>query len=189
MNTKEKIIHEAIQLFKDEGFDNVSIPMICQKSKITKGTFYYYFQNKGDIIYDHVEGFLENITEVMPDILKTISPRDQLWKLYSFSFENIIDLSPKLLYAYYQTDMKNGLKQLAVTDSTGLGYYSTSHKKLMLSLIEKGQSCHEIREDKSAEELMEAYNAIIIGVGLDWACHNGKYDEKKYLKKMFDIIF
>ena len=51
MDTKEKIVNSAIELFKEMGYDQVSIPKICEKAGITKGTFYYYFQNKGEVIY------------------------------------------------------------------------------------------------------------------------------------------
>ena len=45
MDTKEQIVNSAIEVFKEMGYDQVSIPKICEKAGITKGTFYYYFQN------------------------------------------------------------------------------------------------------------------------------------------------
>ena len=189
MNTKEKIIQSAIEQFKEKGFDMVSVPMICEKAQITKGTFYYYFRNKDEVMYEYVEQFLTEYSDVMSEILKTVSPREQLWKLYKYSFEKIVDLSPALLYAYYQADMKNGLLQLSPTKGNTFGYYTNTYTRLLKSLIEKGQMCNEIKNDHSADDLMSAYSAIICGIGLDWSCHKGCYDEIDYLKKMFEIVF
>ena len=37
-------------------------------------------------------------------------------------------------------------------------------------------------------ELFQTYHAIVVGIGLDWACRNGCYDEKIALKQMFDVL-
>lgn len=189
MNTKQTIVYASIDLFKELGYDRVSIPKICEKAKITKGTFYYYFQNKGEVIYEYIEQIFTDCYDFLPDVLKCTSPKEQLWKLLSYAFDNIIALTPRVLYAYYQVDMKNHLQQLSPLTKDSFGYYANKYATLQLSLIEKAQECKEIRNDKTPIELFQTYQSIIVGIGLDWSSREGCYDEKAVLRRMFDIVF
>ena len=49
-NTKERILEEAIKLFKEYGYDNVTLMQICDAAKITKRTFYYHYRAKEQLI-------------------------------------------------------------------------------------------------------------------------------------------
>lgn len=50
MSTKEKIIREAMILFKQYGFKSVSMNMIADELRISKRTIYMEFENKEEII-------------------------------------------------------------------------------------------------------------------------------------------
>lgn len=43
------MLKSALNLFLEKGFDNTSIDEITKKSKVAKGTFYLYFEDKIDI--------------------------------------------------------------------------------------------------------------------------------------------
>jgi len=49
--TAERILQEAWVLFQAKGYRGVSVDEICQQSKITKPTLYYYFRNKEDLYF------------------------------------------------------------------------------------------------------------------------------------------
>lgn len=49
---KEKIIEESIKLFEKKGFTQTSIQDIVESQGVTKGTFYYYFQSKEQLLMD-----------------------------------------------------------------------------------------------------------------------------------------
>lgn len=183
------ITETALEMFKEEGYDNISIPMICKKAKVSKGTFYYHFQSKDEIIHDYIQGFLSRVSDIMPELLLLPSAKEQLWMLLSYACKQTIDMGPALLYAHYRTDMAAGLKTLSSTDRTGHLYGSSSFYKMALNLIEKAQSCGEISRANTAEELMQAFSTIIIGIGLDWACKKGNYDQIETLRRFFDIVF
>ena len=189
MDTEKEIIRNAVNLFKEYGYDHTTIAMICQKAKISKGTFYYHFQGKGDIIYAHIDSFMSDVTEVFPAILQLENPKDQLWELYKYSFEHIVAMNPRLLLAFYKADMENKLKLLSPTKKGDFLYHTNSYKKMLLSLVRKCQDVGSVRRELSAEHLLTAFDSAVIGTGLDWACSNGSYDEVTRLKLIFDVIF
>ena len=47
---KRKIIEESIDLFDKKGFNNTSIQNIVDSIGVTKGTFYYYFSSKQELL-------------------------------------------------------------------------------------------------------------------------------------------
>ena len=55
-STKKEIIYTSIELFKMEGYSNVSLRQICNSWGITKGTFYYHFNSKDDLL-NAINGF------------------------------------------------------------------------------------------------------------------------------------
>ncbi|PAE83898.1 transcriptional regulator, TetR family [Shouchella rhizosphaerae] len=51
LKRKEHVIETALNLFLKSGIQGTSIQMIIDKSGISKGTFYNYFQSKNDLLY------------------------------------------------------------------------------------------------------------------------------------------
>lgn len=45
----KQILSHALKLFYEEGFENVSVDLICKKMRISHGLFYYYFNSKEDL--------------------------------------------------------------------------------------------------------------------------------------------
>lgn len=66
---KQKIIQESILLFDQKGFSNTSIQDIADVLNVTKGTFYYYFSSKEqllmDIHLDYIEDLLKRQEEIV----------------------------------------------------------------------------------------------------------------------------
>lgn len=49
INSKEKILASAAQLFTRHGFEKVSINQVMSKAKMTRGAFYSHFTSKSDL--------------------------------------------------------------------------------------------------------------------------------------------
>lgn len=50
IDKEQRLLDASLELFLDNGFNNVSIDQICKKAQIAKGTFYLYFKDKDDIL-------------------------------------------------------------------------------------------------------------------------------------------
>ena len=61
MNTKEKIMDVALNMFSERGYEAVSIRDICGEVGIKESTLYYHFKNKKDILDSLVEKFRAHI--------------------------------------------------------------------------------------------------------------------------------
>lgn len=85
---RSEILYTANQLFIEKGYDNTSISDILNKIGIAKGTLYYYFQSKEDImnaiidkvsitIFNHANEIAENtnlsVEEKILSIIRSIN--------------------------------------------------------------------------------------------------------------------
>lgn len=66
---KEKIIDASVQLFDEKGFSETSIQDIVNVIGVTKGTFYYYFQSKQELLKDIHLRYIEDLLTKQSAIL------------------------------------------------------------------------------------------------------------------------
>lgn len=68
---KEKITEQSIRLFEKKGFSETSIQDIVEANGVTKGTFYYYFSSKEELLMDihlrYIEDLLLNQENILRD--------------------------------------------------------------------------------------------------------------------------
>ncbi|MFC0522992.1 TetR/AcrR family transcriptional regulator [Pontibacillus salicampi] len=74
---REKIINTSIALFGAHGFRETSIEDITKELGVTKGTFYYYFTNKEDVLMHIHLRFIEGLLEQQKAILDNQSKTNQ----------------------------------------------------------------------------------------------------------------
>lgn len=60
---KLEIIHTAMSLFNKKGFDHTSVEDITKTMNVAKGTFYYYFKSKNEVVDAIVDHALVGISK------------------------------------------------------------------------------------------------------------------------------
>lgn len=190
MNDIEKsIVQTAIGLFQKYGYNETSINAICTACGVTKGTFYYHFNAKSDIIFRYYEMLFQNILTIMPELLVIKDTKQKLWKIYEYSIDNTVKLTAPLLNAMIIADTENGSGYFSALRCSKASEAHQIQLRLTRELVVQGQAEGVIQADKDPDLLITTYNAILMGMALDWSSSHGKYDQKKYLKQMFDIVF
>ena len=71
---KDEFLDTAQQLFFTQGYDKTSVEAIIKKMKLSKGTFYYYFKSKEDLLDELTFKMGEKILEEV----KRIADREDL---------------------------------------------------------------------------------------------------------------
>jgi AcrR family transcriptional regulator len=186
--TKSDIIKSAIELFKSEGYENVSIDQLCKECGITKGTFYYHFDSKDEIIFHYYNSLSSDLMEVVPNMVKKTSYKDKLWVLLEYWIDNTVSLGPNLLKAFMIADAENGLKHFSPYTSYRQGEIKNTYD-MQIELIKQGQAQGTIRGGIAPEMLVLTFVSALMGIAFDWASNNGPYDEKEELHKVFEVVF
>jgi len=61
-STRERIIEAASRLMTEEGVTDTSLADIANEVGISRGTLFYYYSSKNDLVYDVAERNLDLIT-------------------------------------------------------------------------------------------------------------------------------
>ncbi|MBN2603060.1 MAG: TetR/AcrR family transcriptional regulator [Candidatus Thermoplasmatota archaeon] len=69
LRRRDVIIDTAESLFIGKGFNNTSVDEIVNKLGVAKGTFYYYFKSKEEILDELLNRYLKNIKTIADQIV------------------------------------------------------------------------------------------------------------------------
>lgn len=66
---KAKLIEESLSLFEKRGFAETSIQDIVDACGVTKGSFYYYFKSKTELLFDIQLDYTNDVLAVFDRII------------------------------------------------------------------------------------------------------------------------
>jgi TetR/AcrR family transcriptional repressor of nem operon len=69
-DAREKLLAVAFDLIWDSSYGTVSVDQICQRAKVNKGSFYYFFKTKTDLV---VEAYEEHWKQRQPELDRIFS--------------------------------------------------------------------------------------------------------------------
>lgn len=64
---QEKVLHEALTLFFEKGYDKTTTREIAERSGIERGHLYYYYKKKEDLLFGWYTQFLRIIQEAVAE--------------------------------------------------------------------------------------------------------------------------
>lgn len=136
---KEELIRQSIQLFDEKGFTNTSIQQITDALHVTKGTFYYYFTSKEQLLYmihlHYIDGLLTRQQAIMKQ------KQTALEKLSSMITLIVDDMNEFQLEARV---FFREMKHLSVQHSDEIKEKRKQFRQGIQSVIEEGQQHREI---------------------------------------------
>ncbi|MEG1972843.1 MAG: TetR/AcrR family transcriptional regulator [Oscillospiraceae bacterium] len=178
------IINEAVrEIIRDDGVENLSIRKICKKAGFSVGTFYNYYENKADLLYNNLLSADKHIEEyIVPN----------------FSGEES-DMLFQIMFGFIQRSCSCGWKVTA--EMLSYLYRSpTTCEELFkrplyirtYNVIMSGQNRNIFITNISAQELSFQAISFARSLSAEWARLQGSYDilEKSplYLKRWISCI-
>jgi AcrR family transcriptional regulator len=171
LETRRRLLESALTLFKEKGFDAVSIDEITQVAGTSKGSFYTYFATKSDIITEEFLLIDEFYERKLPEIRRLKSARSRLTAFTRFQLEYIHSKMG------YQTLAILYMNQLSVLDNKKFLTKPTRPLfRIPRDIIAEGQQRREIPTLYSAEELALWMSRSMRGFFLDWAISGDAID-------------
>lgn len=112
---KQEIIQVAKKLFETKGYEQTSVESIIHAAGIAKGTFYYYFKAKKDILLALVELITKDIEAHFQSIieLNDLSAIDKL-KMMLTGTEKQAKIEPVVMEILHQPDNRELQEQLNI---------------------------------------------------------------------------
>ena len=181
-STRETIIQTAIGLFKENGFDNVTIAEICKKSRVNKTTFYYYFDSKHALLKNYY--VMRN--DIAPNVLNVLmseeNPIEQLWLMLMCGMNFIIDSGWQIIKQIYVLNLTKDIQSFRLTQQK---FEVFSAMKTVLS---KAQAAKTVRNQSDPKTLLVLLIHMTYGVTYSWCAKRGDFDLKKIIRVIFENI-
>ncbi len=167
--TKQRISEKAFQLFKEHGYDNVSVRQIASELDITTGALYYHFKNKADILI--------NRTEVNEDIIRlkafdasVTSKKEQIMSI----FLNLI--ADFILYEGPEICTIRMLgREMNINRSQSL-------KDILIELVSEAIKEKEFSDHYSPDAIVNSILYTFRGIAYCWATEQEQFELKPVLK-------
>lgn len=179
-NTKETIRDVAMDLFREKGYENVTIMDICHGCGITKRTFYYHYESKADLLSGVVNYWGIKAERLLHTFASEEKSIDILWQLMQVYCTNAEKYGPNILKQVYILMVQNGSDIHFPHD---MYLYD-----LAIQLLNKAQAAGEIRNPGAPEEIVFILFHSLRSISISWAAENGGYNLIREYRKSFDII-
>lgn len=177
---KNEFIDIAEQLFIEKGYENTAVSDIVKKAQVAKGTFYYYFKTKEDILDHIIDRYITFNTKGMQTIAneQDISALEKLVKLllFSSSFRN----NRKSIIQYIHED-KNAHLHLKFERELPTMIVAP------LSTVIKQGIQEEVFNTKFSEEAAKAF--IGVSAMILQGVYNIKPDSAEYKRMLLATIY
>ena len=179
---REKIIDTSWELFHEKGFGETTINDIIREADISKGTFYYYFRSKDNL--------LDTLSEILDREYERLEKEEQegmdsfdklCWLNYEVHryIENNINYS-LLAYLYSAQIVKN--------DTSSLLDRNRYYYRYLARLIESGVRKGELTDKLTAGEMISLFTIAERALVTEWCMNNGRYDLGEYSRKAFPVM-
>lgn len=182
ISTKDKIIEAAWNLFHEKGYEATTIEDIIAAAHISKGSFYYNFNRKDELLDTLAIIFDKEYEKIKNEMKAEQNNFDKLLhmnlKMHEF-IEKHIDVS--ILSSLYAT-------QLYAKGNSNLLDQNRVYYKLVSEVIEEGQRQNEIIKSKSVREIVKYYSLCERALISDWCLEKGSYSLIEYSKDYFPAM-
>lgn len=161
------ILDTSLQLFREKGYDNVSVREICEACDITKPTFYKYAVTKGDLL----ELFFYRIAGNTDDTWDDPQIQGSWWNCLKHGFCGFLTS-----FLSFGTDFCMQLFIQNVLSEQDRFRVDPDFRSRMAAVIRKAQASGEIRDDTEPEQLYDVIMSTMIGFCAWWILNEGSVD-------------
>ena len=179
-STKDMIRDTALELFKEQGYDNVSIMDICNKCEITKRTFYYHYESKAELLSGVVKYWGIQAERLLNTFASEEKSVNILWQMMKVYCDKSMQYGPNIVKQVY----------ILTIQTAGVAHFPEEMYlfDVAVKLLKKAQNAGEIHNSYDPESIAFILYHTLRSISISWASEDGRYDLTAEYKKAFDII-
>ena len=181
-DVKSRIVSAAWQLFYERGYNGTTVDDIIALSGTSKGSFYYYFSSKDELLNTLADVLDDHYAELEEKMDPKMDCYDKLlfinYEMHCM-MEEKIDI--ELLASLYAS-------QLMTTGGSSLLNQNRRYYKLVTKIIEDGQKSGQIRADIPVSMITRYYSMCERALVSDWCMSKGAYSLGEYSKECMPMM-
>ncbi len=172
--TREKIYHTALTLFRIQGFEKTSVDQITSRADVGKGTFYNYFPSKEAVIYQYTREINREILDRNRDRLGQMGRAGDRLIFVLESWARFIEGHPEVAFVMAQEGS-------ALVEQEAIG----SLEEILVGIVGAGQIQGEIRQDIPPVLLAQCIQAGAVRQFIEWY----RYKQPGGLEEKVRLVF
>lgn len=169
-------------MFYEKGYNGTTVDDIIELSGTSKGSFYYYFSTKDELLNTLsmiLDDYYEELERELDPQMNSFSKLMYLnYKAHSMMEEKI---SIDLVTSLYST-------QLVAQRNRHLLDQNRIYYKLITKIVEEGQKRGQIRSYVSVSEITKYYAMCERALVTDWCLNKGEYSLGKHSRECMPIM-
>ena len=176
---KKEIRQRAAALFRERGYDNVTVNEIAAASGVSKNTFYYYYENKEALIKGMFDPRNFDLDTVMGELLKYSDPYDQILCMCGLIADYFASLGREIVRKALVMNLSRSI--MHPTHRNGAKEAHGPVRSVFQRAVVEGK----IRNDVTVDMLMTGSTVILMGCLQMWSTCGQDMDLKEtYVEQM-----
>lgn len=180
---KEQIFMQALKLFDERGFENVTVEQITLACGIAKGTFYNYFPKKESVLLHLGETQLEAVNDSIRRNAGVPDLKDQLMLLFESLFERY-DERPDMIRLMLSEMIRSGLffhEEMSLIQS---------FRNALVTLLEEAKRNDLLPEQAASEDIAAVLTGVYFNSLLIWLSADPTSERvESIFRRHFDIVW
>ena len=181
---RKQIVDAALKVFSIKGFHQARMEDIALEADLSKGTLYWYFSSKEEIITSLLTNFFDREFFIIEEwVIKEDSARTLLKNLASLIVEDLLSIKPfmSIFYEFWAMSFRN--------EQVGNVIQESMHQylDLIVPVVQRGIDLREFR-DLNAVDIAMAFGALVEGSILLWSYDLNNVDLKAMITKSVTIF-
>lgn len=174
--TRKKIYNTAIRLFKQYGYEQVSVSQIAKAANVGIGTFYHYYESKIELfmkIFVNVDDYFDE------------------FKNLDCHTQDPAEIIQRYFYQYAKLNECAGIEivqNLANPQNRKSLDGNQDFEQILTSIIKNYQELGKIKTNDSANEICDLFFICARGVMFDWCIKHGQYDLAEKTQKVIERL-
>lgn len=177
---KENIAKCAIELFKSEGYDSVSVNEICEKANVSRSVFYTMFKGKRGILDYVVSKPQQNDDEGFRRFADAENDFERIWQLFERFIFIALDFGPKLTSRLFIMQFES---------PQGIRHAVHALDDLFATLAKNCAKSGIIETEEPPELLSRIATDLIIHELYVWCSQNGNFSLRERARQYAEIAY
>ena len=181
---KDQILEAAEEVFAEKGVHAARMDDIAEKSGLSKGTLYWYFKSKDDILIAIFEQMFKQEFDELEKIAQIESSVTD--RLFTITERTIIDVQRMLrLMPLAYEFISLAFRRKFVQDA--FKHYINRYMEILIPILQQGIEAGEFR-DTDPLEIAIAIGAVIEGTMLLWVYDKSLVNPEKHIRSGLKIL-
>lgn len=176
---KDTVLNAAMSLFKETGFDNVSVKDICAAAGVSRSSFYAMFSDKTEILVYSLDSVKEHFELAMPEFIKAPNDFERIWFITDAYLKNAVLAGPDLSRMYFMLELKGKCSLFDIL---------ASFNPWLVSLLQNCQGAGIVGNTGEAKELVPIQLNIAKAALFDWIRYGGGFPLEVTVRRQIETF-